>query len=249
LEDVHSDQWGLGAEESLQVEDAWSDLGGAETTLLGADTAGVSTALETVQRWLSFLKHEANREASHFLADASGYPLEHALELFTEELRRGASTVVTMQLPDGVSHALGPVGLVASVRTGEDLDLSLLGGGEWETVHLDFMATNPVLGWASEMWSFDGFVSDEHLEKLREAHQTAREGGAEMLHRLLASAARAGRAVTVAPLNDQLKEHYRRLGFQEDSLLDPTIMFWVPTEEVLERLQTGGGRFLAYGQR
>jgi len=124
-----------------------------------------------------------------------------------------------MKLPDGAPDSLGPVGLIAAIRTGEDLDLSLLGGDEWETIHLDFLATNPLVSWATEKCS-------DLKERLKVAC-----GGTELLRRLLSVAARAGRAVTVAPLNEQIKEQYRRLGFQEDTLLDPTLMFWVPTEE------------------
>jgi len=190
---------------------------------LPVEETTAKAAVETVQKWLAFLKAQSCSRAGA-LVDAAGYPLEHALELFAEELHRGAS-IVTMQLPDGANRALGPVGLVAAIRAGEDLDLSLFGGKEWETIHLDFMATNPSIGWASELWS---------SEALRERLREAGGGGLELLQELLSSAAKAGRAVTVAPLNEKLKETYRSLGFQEDSLLDPTLMFWVPpSDEVL----------------
>lgn len=178
------------------------------------------SASEIVTRWLHFLRGEG-RQAAAYMADASGYPLEQALELFTEQLDMG-SKIITMKLPEGVPDSLGPVGLVAAVRAGEDLDLSLFGGDEWETIHLDFLATNPLIEWASEM------LSDRLREKLQAA-----AGAPQLISKLLASAAKAGRAVTVAPLNESLKEKYRALGFQEDSLLDPTLMFWIPPKEAV----------------
>jgi len=190
--------------------------------------ASADSAMRTVKRWLAYLKGTGSDRlgALSSFADASGYPLEQALELFLKDLAFGASTVVTMKLPDGVSDALGEVGWVAAVRDGEDLDLSLFGEGEWETIHVDFMATNPLMGWASEVKSGD----------LQKRLQVVSDSGRQLLQSLLDSAARAGRAVTVAPLDEQLKEHYRQLGFKEDALLDPTLMFWVPTGEARLRL-------------
>lgn len=184
--------------------------------------------MATIRQWMDFLQGRG-RSLAPVLADGSGYPLEQALELFSQELARGASTILTTKLPPGVSDALGPVGLVAAVRAGEELDLSLFGGRAWKTIHLDFLATNPVLGWASEM------LSSEMREKL----WAAGGDGANLLRRVLQAAAKAGRAVTVAPLNEQLKEQYRLLGFQEDTLLDPTLMFWVPNDEASSRHTDG----------
>lgn len=203
---------------------------------LPVEQTNAQAAVKTVKKWLHYLRGQMSMSPAA-LGDASGYPLEHALELFAQELHRGAS-IVTMQLPDGASRALGPVGLVAAIRTGEDLDLSLFGGREWETIHLDFMATNPLLSWASELWSGNnGALTDAMYE--------AGGDGLELLERLLESAAKAGRAVTVAPLNEQLKEQYRRLGFFEDALLDPTLMFWVPPSD--EVMCGFGEPRLAYG--
>jgi len=227
-----SGRWDLGFEWD-SLDEAISSYGTEAFTditswKLPVEETSTKAAVETVQKWLTFLKGQGSRGAEA-LYDAAGYPLEQSLELFTEELHRGAS-IVTMQLPAGSSTALGNVGLVAAIRTGEDLDLSLFGGGEWETIHLDFMATNPIIGWASEgarqLLDYDAL---KPLQRLREAGG----GGLELLQSLLNSAAKAGRAVTVAPMNDDIKEHYRMLGFQEDSLLDPSLMFWIPTDEVL----------------
>mmetsp|Transcript_53988 Transcript_53988/g.173113 ORF Transcript_53988/g.173113 Transcript_53988/m.173113 type:complete len:302 (-) Transcript_53988:327-1232(-) len=228
-----------GLEDDEKVERLGPFPGGSDALL---DVEGMSTesALLTVRRWLDFLRGEGRRVAAR-LADASGYPLEQALELFAQELQRGAATVVSTQLPEGASRRLGPVGLVATVRAGEDLDLSLLGGEEWETVHLDLLAMNPLLGWASELCCIDELLGEE-LEGLR----AARSAGAELLQQILTAAARAGRAVTVTPLNEQIKEHYRRLGFEEDAMLDPTLMFWVPTEEVVAALRRDSQPFV-YG--
>ncbi|CAE8630883.1 unnamed protein product, partial [Polarella glacialis] len=187
-------------------------------------------AMATVQGWLGFLQGEG-KGAAAVLADASGYPLEEALELFQEELSNSVSVVVA-KLPAGVSGALGPVGLLAAIRNGEDLDLSLFGGQSWETVHLDFLATNPLIGWASEVWDTSGLL--RHRLRAAATAGAVRDScsvGVHMLQSLLASAASTGRAVTVAPINEQNKEQYRQLGFWEDSLVDPTLMFWVPTEE------------------
>lgn len=204
------------------------------TSGLELDETTAESALSTVNRWLSFLQGEGKGTADG-LADASGYPLEEALEMFSQELT--TSWIVTTQLPAGVSRALGPVGLLAAIRDGEDLDLSLFGGREWETVHLDFLATNPLIGWASEVWG------GSQLRK--QLHAAANASGVQLLQSLLASAASAGRAVTVAPINEQVKEQFRQLGFWEDSLVDPTLMFWVPTDEVVAALRANG-RALAY---
>mmetsp|Transcript_46437 Transcript_46437/g.85048 ORF Transcript_46437/g.85048 Transcript_46437/m.85048 type:complete len:297 (+) Transcript_46437:79-969(+) len=176
---------------------------------------GAEQVVDVIKSWLQFLKGEAGR-SSEQLADACGYPLEQALELAIEEFTRGAQTVITLDMPEHFPRDLGPIGLVATLRVGEDLDLSLFGGDEWETIHLDFLATNPLLGWTSH-------VNGEHLLEA--------SGGSLLLSELLALAGKAGRAVTVSPLNEDLKDVYRELGFREDSLLDPTLMFWLPSEE------------------
>mmetsp|Transcript_30029 Transcript_30029/g.69966 ORF Transcript_30029/g.69966 Transcript_30029/m.69966 type:complete len:292 (+) Transcript_30029:80-955(+) len=209
----------------MDLEDWGDDLGAFDSadTALGlleiqrvGKAVGADQVVDVIKGWLRFLKDGAEGGVQEHLADASGYPLEQALELAIEEFTRGAKTVITLDMPDSFPRDLGSIGLVATLREGEDLDLSLFGGREWETIHLDFLATNPLLGWASHV----------NGERLLEA-----SGGSQLLHELLKLAAEAGRAVTVAPLNEELKELYRELGFQEDSLLDPTLMFWVPSEE------------------
>lgn len=221
------------------AEELAEDPVDSAASALSMEGTTVETALQTLENWLSFIKAETGRGTAERLADATGYPLELALELFTKELPMRAhmqgAEVITMKLPDDAPRGLGPVGLVAAIRRGEELDLSFLGGREWQTIHLDFLATNPLIHWASEVFSSD-----------LAARLQAATSGSEMLRRLLSLAAEAGHAVTVSPIDDAIKEQYRRMGFQEDDLLDPTLMFWIPTEEVLEslRLQT---RPLAYG--
>lgn len=198
------------------------------------EESSAEAVLSTVRRWLDFVAERAQRQEGALegavLLDHAGFLLEDALELFAASASEGAghvlegSMLLTRRLPDGAPRALGPVGWIMSVRAGEDLDLSLLGGSEWSTLHLDFFAANPVMNWASE----------------------ATAEGRQMLRRLMQSAAKAGRAITVAPLSEQVKEQFRALGFQEDSLLDPTLMFWVPSEEGLSSLH-GEHPHLAYG--
>jgi hypothetical protein len=193
---------------------------------------------QTVRRWLEFVTEKASSGSDEeVFADHSGFPLEHALDLLllaSEERGEedvsvfspagrsgGGSTLLTRRLPEGIDQALGPVGWIMAVRPGDDLDLSLLGGEEWGTLHLDLLAANPLISWASE-----AAVEGQHL-----------------LCRLLTSAAKAGRAVTVAPLSEQVKEQFRSFGFQEDSMLDPTLMFWIPSEKSLSNLACLGRQF------
>jgi len=204
---------------------------------LGPRDVGMPSSVEVVSRimcrWLAFLHRGQGGPASDALAspellvDASGFPLEQALELFAEGGRQAltGAMVLTAGLPEGAPQALGPVGWIAAVRNGEDLDLGLLGGKEWHTLHLDLLAANPLLGWASG----------------------AAEGGQRLLRKLLRSAAACGRAVTVQPLSESLREQYRRLGFQEDALLDPTLMFWVPSDEGDSSVAPRETSLLAYG--
>lgn len=186
----------------------------------------METVQQTIERWQNFLKEGRSmgegEEDQH--ADASGYPLEQALELFASELSQGASDVadiVTLKLPQGedVQRTLGEVAAMAAIRVGEDLDLTFLGGDEWETVHLDFLATNPMVSWVSGA-----------SEALNGISERLRPSGPGLLKELLARAGRAGRAVTVAPVNDHLRETYRQLGFRTEELVDPTLMFWLPTD-------------------
>jgi len=176
------------------------------------EEATPETASHIVQRWLDFLRNRMRRKADVVsMADHAGYPLEEALELLTSKVRKGL-TVLTSRLPAGgpkAPSALGGVAAVAVVRKGEDLDLILNGGDEWETMHLDFLATNPAVTKADMQGVTHGFA---------------------LLKRLMMSAQKAGRALTVTPLDERLKERYRQLGFQEDPFVDPSLMFWLPEE-------------------
>mmetsp|Transcript_21994 Transcript_21994/g.48863 ORF Transcript_21994/g.48863 Transcript_21994/m.48863 type:complete len:253 (-) Transcript_21994:430-1188(-) len=161
----------------------------ADTFLV--EEATPETASQIVHKWLGFLKSSV---------------LE-ALELLATKFRSGL-TVFTSRFPAGTASTLGSVAAVAVVRKGQDLDLFLNGGEEWETLHLDFLATTPAV---EEATSGESITS-----------------GLALLKKLMTCAQKAGRALTVAPLDDRLKERYRQLGFQEDSLVDPSLMFWLP---------------------